>query len=95
LGLILVSFALAGIINHCWGQFAVFHQSARFVRGFGFTFAALETLLSRQPIVFCLLTTLITFNPSFQTHCSEVFKALFFGRESWDELWDVHNCFFC
>jgi hypothetical protein len=64
------------------GQFAVFHQSAGFVRRFRFTFAALETLLFLQLVVFSLTTTLFTFNPSFQTHCSEVFKALFFGRES-------------
>jgi hypothetical protein len=64
------------------GQFAVFHQSVGFVRGFRFTFAALETLLVLKPVVFRLATTLFTFNPSFQTHCSEVFQALFFGGES-------------
>jgi len=68
------------------GQFAVFHQRTGFVRNFGFTFAALETLLDRQPVMFRCTTALFTFNPTFQTHGSEVFKALFFVRESLDEL---------
>jgi len=68
------------------GQFAVFYLSAGFVRTFSFTFAALETLLVRQPVLFRCTTALFTFNPTFQTHGSEVFKALFFVRESLNEL---------
>jgi len=68
------------------GQFAIFHQRTGFVRTFSFTFAALETLLVRQPVLFRCTTALFTFNPMFQTHGSEEFKALFFVRESLNEL---------